>query len=51
VAADHDIVLTHAGAFEPPEEDPQYTYYSLTVSSLNAVTNPTSTTRVIAGTN
>ena len=51
MAADHDLVLTHAGAFEPPEEDPQYTYYSLTVSSLNATTNPTGTTRVIAGTN
>jgi len=47
MAADHTLVIERAGAFEPPEEDPQYTYYSLTVSSLNAVTNPTGTTRVV----
>ena len=51
MAADHTLVIERAGAFEPPEEDPQYTYYSLTVSSLNAVTNPTGTTRVVQGSN
>lgn len=51
VSADHDIVLGLAGAFEPPEEDPTYTYYSITTSSLNATTDPYGTIRVIEGSN
>lgn len=36
----------------PPEEDPEETYYSLTISSINATTNPASgTTRIIEGSN
>lgn len=51
VTADHVILLDEAGIYIPPEEDPTKTYYSLTVSSINAVTNPpTGTTRVEAGT-
>lgn len=52
VAADHTIVIETAGAFIPPEEDPAKTYYSVTISSINATTTPTNgTTRVEAGTN
>lgn len=47
---DHVIIVDQGGAYIPPEEDPQYTYYSLTVSSINASTDPhNGTTRVIAG--
>lgn len=36
----------------PPEEDPEETYYSLTISSINADTSPDNgTTRVIEGSN
>lgn len=36
----------------PPEEDPEETYYSLTVSSINADTSPDNgTTRVVEGSN
>jgi hypothetical protein len=50
VTADHVIILDEAGIYIPPEEDPLKTYYSLTVSSINATTNPSSgTTRVEAG--
>ena len=51
VSADHDLVLGIAGAFEPPEEDPEYTYYSITTSSLNATTDPRGTIRVVEGSN
>ena len=52
LAADHVVLVDNVGAYVPPEEDPQYTYYSLTVSSINATTSPGSgTTRVVAGTN
>ena len=52
VQADHTIVISLAGAFVPPEEDPEKTYYSLTISSVNASTDPSNgTTRVEAGTN
>ena len=53
VNADHVIVIDLAGAYEPPEEDPQYTYESLTISSINAITTPVNngTTRVIQGSN
>jgi hypothetical protein len=41
-----------AAAPDIPSEDPDETYYSLTVSSINATTDPTNgTTRVIEGTN
>lgn len=52
VAADHVILINTAGAYIPPEEDPLYTYYSLTLSSINATTDPHSgTTRVVQGSN
>ena len=52
VQASHVIVLDLAGVFIPPEEDPQYTYVPITISSINATTDPpTGTTRVIQGTN
>lgn len=51
VQAAHVILLEEAGAFIPPEEDPTKTYYPITISSINAITNPgTGTTRVEAGT-
>lgn len=52
LSADHVVLVDLAGAFVPPEEDPLKTYYSLTISSINATTDPHSgTTRVEAGTN
>lgn len=49
---DHIISIDTAGVYIPPEEDPQYEYQSLTISSINATTNPgTGTTRVIEGSN
>lgn len=49
---DHVILIEEAGAFIPPEEDPEYTYYPVTISSINATTNPgTGTTRVVEGSN
>ena len=52
LAADHIVVIDEAGAFIPPEEDPQYTYYPITISSINASTDPNNgTTRVQEGTN
>ena len=51
VSADHIIVIDEAGAFIPPEEDPQYNYYPITISSINALTNPENgTIRVQEGT-
>lgn len=51
IATDHVILIEEAGAFIPPEEDPQYNYYPVTISSINAITNPgTGTTRVQEGT-
>ena len=52
ISADHLIVIAEAGVFIPPEEDPTYTYWPITISSINATTNPgTGTTRVVEGTN
>ena len=52
VTTDHVILIDQEGAYIPPEEDPQYTYHSLTISSINATTSPPNgTTRVIEGTN
>ena len=50
--ADHVISIEQAGAFVPPEEDPTKTYYPITISAINATTNPgIGTTRVESGTN
>ncbi len=52
LSADHIILIDEVGVYIPPEEDPQYTYESLTISSINATTDPWSgTTRVITGSN
>ena len=52
VTVDHIITIDEAGAFIPPDEDPQYNYYPITISSINATTNPgRGTTRVVEGTN
>ena len=52
IQTDHDIVITQAGAFIPPEEDPEKTYYPITISSINAATDPRNgTIRVESGTN
>lgn len=49
---DHVILIEQAGAYIPPEEDPQYTYWPITISSINATTDPPNgTTRVVQGTN
>ena len=51
ITADHVIVVDNAGAIIPPEEDPNYNYYPVTISSINATTNPhNGTTRVQEGT-
>ena len=51
IAADHIIIIDEAGAFIPPEEDPEYTYYPITISSINANTDPRNgTVRVQEGT-
>lgn len=52
VVVDHIITIDEAGAFIPPEEDPQYNYYPITISSINATTNPRrGTVRVVEGSN
>ena len=46
---DHNIVVSET-IYIPPEEDPEKTYYSLTISSINATTDPVrGTTRVESG--
>lgn len=50
ITADHDVVIKES-IIVPPEEDPDKTYYSVTISSINATTNPVrGTTRVESGT-
>lgn len=50
ISADHDILVSES-IIVPPEEDPTKTYYSLTISSINATTDPgRGTTRVESGT-
>ena len=50
IAADHTILVTE-NIIVPPEEDPDKTYYPITISSINATTNPAKgTTRVESGT-
>lgn len=52
IAADHVILIGESGAFIPPDEDPAKTYFPITISSINATTNPENgTTRVESGTN
>ena len=48
---DHTIIISDS-IIEIPEEDPQYEYYPITISSINATTTPgRGTTRVVEGTN
>ena len=52
IAADHTILIDESGPFIPPDEDPTYNYYPITISSINAQTIPgTGTERVQEGTN
>lgn len=51
IAADHVILIEKEAPFVPPEEDPGYTYYPITISSINAITEPfTGTERIKEGT-
>lgn len=51
IDSDHTIIISDS-ILEIPEEDPQYEYYPITISSINATTNPgRGTTRVVEGTN
>lgn len=51
VQADH-IISVSENIVIPPDEDPELTYHSLTISSINATTDPgKGTTRVEEGTN
>ena len=51
VSTDHTIIIANA-IIEIPEEDPQYNYYPITISSINATTTPgRGTTRIVEGTN
>lgn len=50
ISADHEIVVAE-NVIVPPEEDPDKTYFPITISSINATTNPArGTTRVESGT-
>ena len=50
IQADHNIVVSE-NVIEPPEEDPEKTYHSVTISSINANTTPgRGTSRVEEGT-
>ena len=47
VSADHTILVGSSGPYIPDPEDPTKTYYSVTISRINATTDPaTGTTRV-----
>ena len=51
VSADHTIVISDS-IIEIPEEDPEYNYYPITISSINATTTPgKGTIRIVEGTN
>ena len=51
VNADHDVIIRQ-NIIVPEEEDPQKEYHSVTISSINATTEPgRGTTRVESGTN
>ena len=50
VTESHTVIISEI--IEIPEEDPQYEYYPITISSINASTTPgRGTTRVVEGTN
>ena len=52
INADHVILIDQRGAFIPPEENPEYEYYPITISSINATTTPhNGSTRIIEGSN
>ena len=52
IADDHIVVVNSVGPYIPPEEEEGYTYYPITISSINAVTTPHSgTTRMKEGEN
>lgn len=52
ITGDHIIQISESGPFIPPEEDPNKTYYPITISSINAITNPgRGTVRLESGTN
>ena len=50
ISADHTVVIYEITP--PPEEDPEKTYYPITISNINATTSPytSGTTRVESGT-
>lgn len=51
INTDHDVVVSES-IYIPPEEDPDKIYHSVTISSINASTEPgRGTTRVESGTN
>lgn len=51
VSADHQIIIGDK-IIEIPDEDPQYNYYPITISSINASTTPRrGTTRIVEGSN
>ena len=51
VNADHTIIISDS-IIEIPDEDPEYNYYPITVSSINATTEPgRGTIRVVEGSN
>lgn len=51
VSADHTIIISDS-IIEIPDEDPEYNYYPITVSSINATTEPgRGTVRVVEGSN
>lgn len=46
------ILITEEGPFIPPEEDPNYNYYPITISAINATVDPyIGTERIQEGTN
>ena len=51
VSADHTIIVQD-NIIEIPDEDPEYNYYPITISSINAVTTPgKGTVRLVEGSN
>lgn len=51
VSADHTIIISDS-IIEIPDEDPEYNYYPITVSSINATTEPgRGTVRLVEGSN
>lgn len=51
VSADHTIIVQN-NIIEIPDEDPEYNYYPITISSINATTTPgKGTVRLVEGSN